>query len=203
MSHRLDRVSALLLLALVSATGCGTARKQANEVPVSDAAIVFDERLGIDDLFDVRVVGEPEMSGQYRVGADGTIDFPHVGRMEVQGLRPGEVQRELVKRLMEGYLRNPQITVLVREWNSRKVNVLGQVGKPGPVAYFPRMTIVDAISAAGGFTEIAAKNSVHLRRERDGKVQAQNYRVADISEGRAPNILILPGDVLVVGERIF
>ena len=75
-------------------------------------------------------------------------------------MRPGEVQQELTKRLQDGYLRDPQVTVLVKEWNSRKVNVLGQVSKPGPVAYFPRMTIVDAIAAAGGFTEMAAKNSV-------------------------------------------
>ncbi len=118
-------------------------------------------------------------------------------------MRPGEVQQDLIKRLKEGYLRNPQIVVLVREWNSRKVNVLGQVSKPGPIPYFPRMTIVDAIAAAGGFTGTAAKNSVHLRREHDGKVQTKNYRVADISEGRAPNVVIFPGDVLVVEERLF
>lgn len=169
----------------------------------SEAMPIFDERLGVDDLFDVRIVGEPELSGQYRIGADGTIDFPYVGRLEVHGMRPGEVQQELTKRLKDGYLRSPQITVIVKEWNSRKVNVLGQVSKPGPVPYFPRMTIVDAISAAGGFTDIAAKNSVSLRREREGKVQTKNYRVADISEGRAPNVVVLPGDVLVVEERMF
>jgi len=165
--------------------------------------VVFDERLGVDDVFTVRIVGEQDLSGQYRVAADGTIDFPYVGRMEVQGQRPGEVQRQLTERLKDGYLRNPQVTVLVQEWNSRKINVLGQVSKAGPVSYFPRMTIVDAISAAGGFTEIAAKNTVHLRRERDGKVVTKTYRVADISEGKAPNVVMLPGDVLVVEERLF
>jgi protein involved in polysaccharide export with SLBB domain len=65
------------------------------------------------------------------------------------------------------------------------------------------MTIVDAISAAGGFSETAAKNSVHLRREQEGRVVTKSYRVADISEGRAPNVVILPGDVLVVEERLF
>jgi protein involved in polysaccharide export with SLBB domain len=193
----------LLLLAISSAgLSCSHGRPRPPE-SLSDAIVAFDERLGVDDLFDVRIVGEPDLTGSYRVGADGTIDFPYVGRLDVLGLRPGEVQELLTKRLKDGYLRNPQIAVLVKEWNSRKVNVLGQVSKPGPVAYFPRMTIVDAISAAGGFTDIAAKNSVHLRRERDGKVQARNYPVADISEGRAPNVVILPGDVLVVGERLF
>ena len=92
---------------------------------------------------------------------------------------------------------------MVREWNSRKVSVLGQVNKPGSVAYFPRMTIVDAIAAAGGFTGIAAKNKVTLRREAAGRVDSQSYPVADISEGRAGNVYIQPGDVLVVDERLF
>jgi polysaccharide export outer membrane protein len=191
----------LLLLAVTAS--CGHRQKETSGAVSLDSMVMFDERLGVDDLFEVRIVGEPELSGQYRVGADGTIDFPYVGRLEVVGMRPGELQESLTKRLKEGYLKNPQIAVLVKEWNSRKVNVLGQVSKAGPVAYFPRMTIVDAIAAAGGFTEVAAKNSVHLRRERNGKVLTQTYRVADISEGRAPNVVILPGDVLVVEERLF
>ena len=65
------------------------------------------------------------------------------------------------------------------------------------------MTIVDAIAAAGGFADTAAKNSVRLRRELRGKVQTQSYPVADISEGRSPNVSMLPGDVIVVEERLF
>lgn len=191
----------LLLASLPLA--CGHSPKQSIDSAGGEPLVVFDERLGIDDVFTVRIVGEPDLSGQYRVGADGTIDFPYVGRLEVLGMRPGEVQQLLTQRLREGFIRDPQVNVLVQEWNSRKVNVLGQVSKPGPVAYFPRMTIVDAIAAAGGFTEIAAKNTVYLRRERDGKVHTKSYRVADISEGRAPNVVILPGDVLVVEERLF
>jgi protein involved in polysaccharide export with SLBB domain len=192
----------LLLLSVTAVLACGQTQKPGPDV-ASETLVMLDERLGVDDVFTVRIVGEPELSGQYRVAADGTIDFPYVGRLEVHGMRPGEVQRQLTDRLKAGYLRDPQVTVLVQEWNSRKVNVLGQVSKPGPVPYFPRMTIVDAISAAGGFTEIAAKNTVYLRRERDGKVQTKSYRVADISEGRAPNVAIMPGDVLVVEERLF
>jgi protein involved in polysaccharide export with SLBB domain len=195
------RVLSVAVFALGFAGSCGHGQKSGDLS--SEALPVLDERLGVDDVFTVRIVGEQDLSGQYRVAADGTIDFPYVGRLEVAGQRPGEVQRQLTKRLKEGYLRDPQVTVLVQEWNSRKVNVLGQVSKAGPVVYFPGMTIVDAISAAGGFTEIAAKNSVHLRREQAGKVLTRSYRVADISEGRAPNVVILPGDVLVVEERLF
>lgn len=197
-----------LCLLIVAATflspaGCGHRGPVAPVNTTNEDLVIFDERLGVDDVFDVRVVGEPEWSGEYRVGVDGTIDYPYLGRLKIVGLRPGEVQEELTKRLKEGYIRNPQVVIHVKELNSRKIVVLGQVQKPGPVVYFPRMTIVDTIAAAGGFTEIAAKNTVHVRRERDGKVLTNSYRVADISEGRSPNVVMLPGDVVVVEERLF
>ena len=162
-----------------------------------------DDRLDVDDMFDVRVYGEGELSGVYRVATDGTIDFPLAGRIPVKGLGVGEIQKEIVKRLKAGYLLNPQVTVMVTQWNSRKISVLGQVTRPGPISYFPNMTIVDAIASAGGFTGIAAKNSVNLRREVSGKVEIRTFPVADITEGRSPNVVVLPGDVLVVEERLF
>lgn len=162
-----------------------------------------DDQVGVDDIFDVRVYGEPDLSGSYRVATDGTIDFPLAGRISVAGLRTGEIQARLGERLRKGYLKDPQITVLMKEWNSRKISVLGQVQRPGSVPYHPRMTIVDAIALAGGFTGIAAKNAVSLRREAGGKVESHIYRVADITEGRSANVLVLPGDVLVVEERLF
>lgn len=165
--------------------------------------MLADDQVGVDDMFEVRVYGETDLSGIYRVATDGTIDFPLAGRIPVVGLRTGEIQERLTERLRQGYLNNPQITVLMKEWNSRKISVLGQVQKPGSVAYYPHMTIVDAIAQAGGFTGIAAKNSVSLRRELGGKVQSHIYRVADITEGRSSNVLVLPGDVLVVEERLF
>jgi polysaccharide export outer membrane protein len=165
--------------------------------------IVPEEQLGVDDVFEVRVLAEPDLSGAFRVGVDGTIDYPLAGRISVLGMRSGEVQQLITKELKDGFLKNPHVTVMIKEWNSRKISVLGQVQKPGPVAYFPRMTIVDAIAAAGGFTGTAAKNSVTLRREVKGKVERRSYPVADITEGTHPNAIVLPGDVLVVEERMF
>jgi polysaccharide export outer membrane protein len=171
--------------------------------PAVDENIPSD-RIGVDDVFEVRVFGEPDMSGAYRVASDGSIDFPLAGRLEVAGVTTTELQHMLVDRLKDGYIKNPQVAVMMREWNSRKVSVLGQVKNPGPVSYRPNMTIVDAIASAGGFTATAAKNSVNLRREAgDGKVQTRTYPVASITEGHSPNVIVLPGDVLVVDERLF
>jgi protein involved in polysaccharide export with SLBB domain len=162
-----------------------------------------EDRIGIDDVFDVRVYGEPDLTGSYRVANDGTIDFPLAGRLAVAGLRTGEIQALVVAKLRDGLLRNPQITVTVKERNSQKITVFGQVSKPGQVGYYPNMTIVDAIASAGGFTGIAAQNSVNLRRDVGGKIETHVYPVADIAEGRSQNVMVLPGDVLVVDERVF
>ncbi|HEX4406471.1 MAG TPA: polysaccharide biosynthesis/export family protein [Polyangia bacterium] len=162
-----------------------------------------EDKVGLDDVFEVRVYGETELSGTYRVATDGTIDYPLTGRLAVSGLRSGEIQELLVNKLKDRFLKNPQVTVTIKERNSQKIIVFGQVAKPGQVGYYPNMTIVDAIASAGGFTGIAAKNSVNLRREVSGKIQTHVYPVADISEGRSQNVMVLPGDVLVVDERVF
>lgn len=197
---RLCRAS-LLLCVLALAACASRPRPPAGSIQAVDLAP--EERLGIDDVFEVRVFAEPDLSGAYRISADGTIDYPLVGRLSVAGMRSGDIQELLTTKLKDGYLKNPQVSLMVKEWNSRKVSVIGQVQKPGAVAYFPNMTIVDAIAAAGGFTGIASKNAVTLRRESKGSVESRNCPVADISEGRAPNVVLRPGDILVVEERLF
>ena len=183
---------------------CSCANRQRQPAGAVEAvAMAPEERLGIDDVFEVRVFAEPDLSNLYRIAADGTIDYPFAGRISVVGLRSGDVQELIAGKLRDGYVKHPQVSVMVKEWNSRKVSVIGQVQKPGAVVYFPNMTIVDAIAAAGGFTPIAAKNSVTLRRELKGTVESRNCSVADISEGRAPNVVLRPGDILVVDERLF
>src|SRR5262245_44073005 len=193
------RMSSIMLAVLAGAV-CTSPPKH----PVAAGDVISPEdRIGIDDTFDVRVYGEGELSGTFRVATDGTIDDPLAGRVQVAGLRTGEIQQLLVAKLKGPYLKEPQVIVTIKDRNSQKISVLGQVTKPGQVAYYPNMTIVDAIASAGGFTGIAAKNSVNLRREVAGKIETHVFPVADISEGRSPNVMVLPGDVLVVDERVF
>jgi protein involved in polysaccharide export with SLBB domain len=190
-----------LSIVILTLTACyGAPKKVVNAGVQGELA---EDRIGIDDVFDVRVYGEAELSGTYRVATDGTIDYPLAGRLQISGLRTGEVQRLIVTKLKDGFLHDPQVTVTIKERNSQKISVFGQVSKPGQVAYYPNMTIVDAIASAGGFTGIAAKNSVNLRREVAGKIETHIFPVADIAEGQSQNVRILPGDVLVVDERVF
>jgi protein involved in polysaccharide export with SLBB domain len=194
---------AVALASTLFGGACGHAPPHSTGNIQAVAGVDPDEHLGVDDVLEVRVAGEAELTGLFRVAADGSMDYPYVGRLTVVGMQSGDLQRTITKKLKDGYIKNPQVSVMVREWNSRKISVLGQVQKQGSVAYFPRMTIVDAIAAAGGFTGIAAKTSVTLRREQMGSVQTITYPVADISDGRSPNIPLVPGDVLVIEERLF
>jgi protein involved in polysaccharide export with SLBB domain len=188
------------LFACLLANACSETR---HPVVTAGAAGLSEDRIGVDDTFDVRVYGEAELSGTFRVATDGTVDYPLAGRLQVSGLRTGEIQQVLVSKLKDKYLKDPQVVVTIKDRNSQKITVLGQISKPGQVVYYPNMTIVDAIASAGGFTGIAAKNSVSLRREAGGKIEMHVFPVADISEGRSPNVMVLPGDVLVVDERVF
>jgi polysaccharide export outer membrane protein len=193
----------LAVVSLLAASFACAGRSPPPSGPIQAVELTPEERLGIDDVFEVRVLGEADLSGAYRIAADGTIDYPFIGRISVIGMRSGDVQELIATKLANGYIKKPQVSLMVKEWNSRKVSVMGQVQRPGSVNYFTNMTIVDAIAAAGGFTGIASKNSVTLRREAKGAVQSKSYPVADISEGRAPNVVLLPGDILVVDERLF
>jgi polysaccharide export outer membrane protein len=75
--------------------------------------MIPEERVGIDDVFEVRVFAEPDLSGPYRVASDGTIDYPFAGRISVVGLRSGDVQELIASKLRDGYLKKPQVSVMV------------------------------------------------------------------------------------------
>ena len=190
---------ALLLILLVCA-GCGPAATRTLQRPRPP---VFDATLGPGDLFDVRVFGENDLTGQYRVGPEGTIDYPLVGRVQVRGLLPSQVA-ELLRDKLTQFVHQPQVSVLVREMNSKRVIVYGQVQKPGTFPYSDAMTIVQAISLAGGFTAMAARERVVLSHSVDKDQQkVDEVNVREIADGKAANRFVAPGDEVYVPERLF
>jgi polysaccharide export outer membrane protein len=191
-----------LLASLVLAIACGPATRS---VPVDApmAPATADTSLGVGDSFEVRVFGEPDLSGLYKVGSEGNINFPLVGVLHVEGLDAQSASKLIADKLRLGMLRDPQVTVLVKEQTSKKIYVLGQVGRPGTFTYTPSMNVVEAITVAGGFTPLAARNDTTVTRNELGKKTITKVPVADIGEGKAPNLLLRPGDIISVPERIF
>jgi protein involved in polysaccharide export with SLBB domain len=192
------RVAGCLLL-LAGLAGCPRHSREAFEVPPT----VADSSLGVGDTFEVRVFGEPDLTGNYRVGPEGNITFPLAGLIKVEGLGAQGAAKKIAEHLADGILRNPQVTVMVKEQTSKKVVVMGQVAKPGTYVYTPSMSILEAITAAGGFTQISAKNDTAITRVDKGIKTTTKIPAGDISEGKARNVYVRPGDIISVPERIF
>ncbi len=165
--------------------------------------VVSDTTLGPGDVFAVEVFGEKDLSGRYRVSAKGTIDYPLVGSIHVEGLTPPGVSTLIRDRLASGYLKNPSVSVFVEAYNSKKVSVFGQVRKPGTFNYVANMSIVEAITLAGGFTPIAAKNKISVTRTVNGESKRFTIAVEEIGQGKASNYLVRSGDIVFVPERVF
>ncbi|MDF1565597.1 MAG: polysaccharide export protein [Deltaproteobacteria bacterium] len=210
---------ALLLLApLLGGAGCSLLRARGpdrTDLPGAGAAVPevgapseeaegpAATTLGVNDVFEVRVFEEQELTGVYRVGADGAVSYPLCGRVEVGGLDASAVAGRITTCLKQGYLRNPQVSVFIKEYNSKKIFVLGQVQKPGTFTFEDRMSVVEAVTRAGGFTRLAAKNQVVINRIVDGKEQRLRIPVEDISLGLAPNFVLQPGDIVFIPESFF
>lgn len=187
---------------LLSVAGC--TKHNASRVAVLPAPET-STTLGPGDVFAVAVLGEKDLPLEYRVQPDGTVDFPYVKRVKVAGLEPQEVVDLLRRRLVEERIySDPQLSLLIKQYNSKKVNVLGQVAKPGTLSWSDGMRLVEAISQAGGFTAIADRDNVVLMRtDRAGKVVTVSLSVDEITEGREPNPMLQAGDTVRVDQRAF
>ncbi|MCS6858318.1 MAG: polysaccharide export protein [Sandaracinaceae bacterium] len=195
-------IEAWVVFALVAQLACGPS---APRLPQGRAELEQeDTTLGPGDVFDVRVYREEDLSAQYRVESDGTIDFPLIGRIRVAGLEPSAVAEEIAKRLREGqFLVNPHVSVRVQEYNSRRISILGAVRQPGSYPIRSRMGVVEAISLAGGFTALANRDGTRLTRRINGELRTFNVPVDRIASGQEPDIVVRAGDILHVPERLF
>lgn len=172
--------------------------------PKNLPAPTFTTSLGVGDVFEVTVVGEEKLPKEYRVSPDGTIDFPYIKRLQVADLDPQEVQKRIRAQLQEAkILTDPQVSVFVKQYNSKKVNLLGQVMKPGPLPYVDGMKLVDAISQVGGFTALADTREVMIIRViAPGKTVTAVVCVEAITDGKQPDILLQAGDTIKINQRV-
>lgn len=221
-SLRVNRLSSslgtlLLLGGLIAFSSCtmlslrllGEEQGAGAAVPSFDAPLDGDEpqptfvALGTGDVFEVRVFDEAALSGVFRVGSDGFVDYPLCGRVQVGGLDASGAGAAIASCLRDGYLRSPQVSVFVKEHHSRQIFVFGQVSKPGTFPFREGMTVVEAITRAEGFTKLAARNGVVITRVVEGREQRLRVPVEDIGVGRAPNFSLEPGDIVFVPESFF
>lgn len=194
----------VLGLLFFAATACRTPRPlggqlRPEDLPIPDGGVRANT-LGTGDFLEVRVYQEPDLSGIFRVSPEGVIDFPLCGKVRVTDLTPSLAADAINSCLKQGFVRRPQVTVMVKEFNSKRIFVFGDVSKPGSFPYEEGMTIVAAVSAAGGFNRTAARNGVNITRLIDGRETRVPLRVEDIINGNEKNFVLQPGDIVFVPE---
>jgi polysaccharide biosynthesis/export protein VpsN len=160
--------------------------------------------VGPGDVFKMQIVGEKDLPDEYQVASDGTVDLPYIQQLKVAGLEPQEIARLIRKELIQRkILVDPAVVVSVKEYASKKISILGQVQKPGSFPYAQGMTLIQAISQAGGLSGLANKDRVNLTRRNKTGSRTVVLSVDAITEGRSPDIPLQAGDQIYVHERIF
>ena len=158
-----------------------------------------DYKIGPQDVVRIDVWKEPEISRTIPVRPDGKISLPLLNDVQAAGLTAIQLGNAIHDGLTK-YLNNPQVTVTVTEINSRRVYITGEVIRAGALPLLPDMTVLQALSSAGGFTQFAKLKSIYVLRNEGGKQIKLPFNYKEVVKGKnqEQNILLLPGDVIVV-----
>jgi protein involved in polysaccharide export with SLBB domain len=172
-------------------------------VPVATTAVsaVGDYFIGPNDVVEISVYGESNLTQEVQVTASGNISYPLLGRIQVVGMSVTQLEDFIHDALAKDYIRNPQVRVFVKTFSS--VYVLGQVEEPGPYPFSGGMTLLQAITTASGFTNIANKRKVRIVRTVGNERQTIHVNAASVSKGDRKDVPLRPGDTVVVGESFF
>lgn len=189
------------MLVMVLGLGCGRAHPGPPHLPPPSLSTV----VGPGDLFEVSVLGEKDLPKEFRIQPDGTVDFPYLDRLTVVGLEPQQIEELIKTGLQERkILINPQVTLIVKQYNSKKVSVVGAVQKPGSLPWSEGMKLVDAISLSGGLTSLANGDRVRITRiVGPNKTITATVSIDDITDGKLGDIPLQAGDTIKVDQRVF
>ncbi len=164
-----------------------------------DSQADADYKIGPQDLLKIDVWKEEQLTRTVPVRPDGKITLPLLNDVQAAGLTPMELAGVISDQLKK-YINNPQVSVSVTEINSRRIYVTGEVLKAGTYALLPHMTVLQALSSSGGFTQFARVKNIYVLRTESGKQvkMAFNYKEAVRGKNPEQNIELLSGDVIVV-----
>jgi len=197
-------VAAALLAAAGCAGGGGGAPAGTSGTPVPPTAAAEDYRIGPEDVLQVTVWRNDNLSREVAVRPDGKISMPLINDVQAAGLTALELRNEIARRLKE-YVTAPDVTVAVKEIKSLRVNVVGEVQRPGVLDLKRRVTVLEAISMAGGLTPFAKANDlVVIRKQPDGRTLRIGVKYKDLIRGDdRQNILLQRDDTIYVPQSLF
>lgn len=195
-------LSGMLLAASLSAQTLPAAPPRAEptaSVNPRGIAVPADYVIGPDDQLSVVFWRDKDLSADVTVRPDGKITLPLLNDVQAAGLRPDQLREKVVDEAKR-YVQDPQPTVVVRQINSRRVFITGQVVKPGPYPLMAPTTVLQLISMAGGLTEYAHNKKISIMRTDNGRQIAYRFNYKDVAAGKnmRQNIELKPGDTVVV-----
>lgn len=177
----------------------GTTLADDDKVPGVPATTNPNYLIGPEDVLDITVWKEPDVSRVVPVRPDGRISLPLINDVQAAGLSPEQLATALAEK-MGKFLNKPQVTVIVTAINSQRVFVVGEVLRAGAFPLLPGMTVLQALASAGGFTTFADVKKIHVMRVRDGKQVQLAFSYREVLRGEKPeqNITLEPGDTIIV-----
>src|SRR5215471_13162765 len=199
---RLSLLAAGLLCApLIAVAQDSAAAKKPDRAsqPTADSAVDADYKIGPQDVVRIDVWKEPDISRTIPVRPDGKITLPLLNDVQAAGMTAMQLAASL-RDSFSKYLTNPQVTVTVTEINSCRVYITGEVVRAGALPLLPGMTVLQALSSAGGFTQFARTKNIYVLRTEDGKQVKHPFNYKEVVKGNLQdqNIVLQPGDVIVV-----
>jgi polysaccharide biosynthesis/export protein len=194
--------AALLLIAAASTcvagcAGSSSAAEAAREFTAAATPGNNAYRIGPLDILDVSVLKVPDLSKTVQVGDNGNISYPLIGEIPAAGQTTHELERDFAKRLGDKYLRSPQVTVFVREYNSQRITVEGSAKVSGVYAMRDRISLVQAIAMAVGVASTIVSGDVVIFRTIHGTLSVARFDIDAIKKGAAEDPQLQPGDIVV------
>lgn len=155
--------------------------------------------IGGQDVLDISVWKEPDLTRSVPVRPDGKISMPLLNDVQAAGLTPSQLAAQITESLKK-FVTNPQVTVIVSAINSQRVYVLGEVNRAGAYPLLPQMTVLQALSSAGGFTQFANSKKIYVMRTENGKQEKYPFNYNAVIKGKQSeqNIVLKPGDTIVI-----
>lgn len=156
-------------------------------------------KIGSGDVLNISTWKEPDFTKEVHVRTDGHFTFPLLDEIDAADRTPIDIKTEINEKL-KAYIKSPVVTVSVKQSESKKYYILGEVQKTGEYPLFKEITLLQAFAIAGGFTEWASKREILLIRREDGKNHQMRLNYKDIAKGKnlEQNILIQPNDTIIV-----
>jgi polysaccharide biosynthesis/export protein len=201
MLNRLLLGMAIALMALASTAYAQEKAAQTAPPGATPKASAADPNyvIGGQDVLDISVWKETELTRTVPVRPDGKISLPLLNDVQAAGLTPTQLANQITESLKK-YVTNPQVTVIVSQINSQKIYILGEVTRAGAYPLLPDMTILQGLSSAGGFTQFANLKKIYMFRTENGKQVKFPFNYKDVVNGKSieENVLLKAGDTIVV-----